>query len=234
MSTNLDLLDKEGVLLKECRKCAAPLGHESKIEGFQLCHTCRFCQVCNGALNPTETRIPFQKTEGTEGSIFVSHIRCSPFAPRREIPVSTVVITQAHLDYLNAFRLCIEPEVQFGVETNRQNASLASRKLVSEMDPDTLLILVARLEMFMADVSVALSRKMVSIKAIQSERDSDSQEQALSERIQANHAPKTTKKRESREATASKVLEGALGKNMALEFQLKMAALLKGPTPEKG
>lgn len=212
------------VLRSECKKCNAPLGHESKLEGFHLCREHRFCQVCHASLSPTETRIPFQ-TDETHG-MFICHIHCSPFAPSRMIPDSTVEITQSHLDYLNAYRLVLEPQVELSIEGNRQSAALASRRLITEMSPDTLLMLVARTEMFMADVSVALSRKMVSVKAIQSERDAERFVE-VEENRNAPSTPKQAKKKLNRDAQAAKVLDGVLGKDLAMDFMLKMQAALR-------
>ncbi len=219
------------VLLNECRKCSAPLGHSSKMEGFHLCPTCRYCVVCNHSLSATETRIPFPSN--SDGKPFVSHIHCSPFNASRMIPESTVTITQTHLDYLNAFRLCLEPQVEFSLETNRQNSTLASRKLISEMSSDTLLLFVARIETLMADVSVALSKNMVRVRAVQSKRDADRNDEVNAVRNQPV-TPKVVTKKLNREANAAKVFESVLGKDMALQFQLALAAKLKTPAEGNG
>lgn len=198
----------------ECKRCAAPLGMESRESGFHFCHKCRICSVCSQPLSAAETISALCNTESI-------HIRCMSRVPAN----SNGEITQDHLEYLNMFRLMISPDPNFNEKTNEDIASQTFNEWVQKAVPtaDVMILFLTKLESVMAECHRVMAQSMVRAKITISEKDRNNQEQALSERLNPR-TPKTvikvTAKKVSRSERAQHLLgmlDGNAGKTITVD-----------------
>ncbi len=149
--------------------CAAPLGHESKENGFLTCHDHRACAFCGLEVSAPEIRncfsLALDNGDGENSdSIEIKHARCSlATKPNSEFD-PTLTLKQSFYDRLNLARLMVDPDMELAISTNENNAMLRHTTFIACMTHDQLYAHQKMLEACLANVSLAIQTDKKELK----------------------------------------------------------------------
>lgn len=178
----LELLQQQEPI-KECAICQKPLGSESRDLQYRVCHEHRKCVRCMDDLYPREIELCWARLieESTEIEKPIGeclehfrpiHPRCEAVERASANPDPTLSIKQSEYDFLNLLRLALIGDPELSVETNENNAMMASERLIKDMDWDATYLHLKKLEACIAVVSIAVAPTRKELKAHIAERES--------------------------------------------------------------
>lgn len=171
--------------------CGAPLGHDSKEQGYLVCLTHRICPLCEKDLTATEVEICWRSAQKDDPanpylSLDLRHARCVILTSGSLDP--TLTIKQSEYDRLNAARLMVDPDMNLSIACNENNALLRAQafasSLVENMSFDKAYVHLKMLEACVAAVNVFIAKQdRAAIKARASERESVNFKKAQAEAL---------------------------------------------------
>lgn len=169
----------------ECKRCKAPLGKESRDQGYHFCHKCRICTVCNHAVSPSESASALTDTE-------TMCIRCMPSPPFHS---ENNEVTPEHLEYLNMYRLMMVPDIELSEQSNSQIACNTFNQWITRVEPtaDVMVLMLTKLESVLAECHRVMATSKIKGKIQITARDAKKYNEALQEREQPT-APKAVNK----------------------------------------
>jgi hypothetical protein len=106
-----------------------------------------------GSLSPSDEPLTNESSK-----ILVYHPYCHTQKLEADFKNKPVIITQGHLDMLNAANLLFKPNLELSVQTNQKQAEYQSHKFIHEMTLEEKFIALKRLEAVAAMWSIALSK----------------------------------------------------------------------------
>lgn len=159
-----------------CTACTAPLGQDSRDSGYTLCHTHRRCTICEVDLTPVESQyVSENKLE--------ANIRCAQcyaleryamqVNPSGETPTKKelVTISKAEYDLLNLARRLCTPLPNLSKETNEQDAVIANAQWIANMNTESIILHMRRMQAIAGGCHVALLKAKSDIKQVEREMD---------------------------------------------------------------
>lgn len=137
---------------------------------------------------------------GIKPKVIVYHPYCHTVKLENDFKNKPVVITQGHLDMLNAANLLFRAKTDLSVSTNQKEAEHMSHKFIHEMTLEEKFISLKRLEAVVAMWSIALSKDKarIQIQLDEKERIKHKELQQTGDRLEYE------KKREKKLNTARK------------------------------
>jgi hypothetical protein len=184
--------------ISSCLVCDKPLGQESKDGDWRTCHEHRKCQVCGELLSRIEIHLAHASAQdealadGNQDTPFkdlmlrfLAHARCQLGTDRRKTADQDplVLVRQSYLDWLNAFRLFCQPQMELSQDTNEKQADLACIPLILNMTQDEKFMFLCRMESGAAHVGLACKADKKAIKermdAYEAKKFKEAQKQAL-------------------------------------------------------
>jgi|SRR5215471_15889560 len=182
----------------ECLVCHKPLGYDSKMHGYMLCHEHLKCEDCGDEVNVVEAEWCLKKykqeckecdAENIPYHEFkVYHTRC--YALRYK-PTQTV--TQEELDKLNLCRLMIEPDLERDFTSNENEAFRQSERYVADMNFEQKCRHEAKLQACLAQVQIAIRKdphyKKESLAEREKTRYNNARKEALTSSRPASKTP---------------------------------------------
>lgn len=150
-----------------------------------------------------------------KSKVIVYHPYCHSCKLEEDFKNKPVVITQGHLDMLNAANLLFRAKTDLSVSTNQKEAEHMSHKFIHEMTLEEKFISLKRLEAVAAMWSIALSKDKarIQIQLDEKERIKHKELQQVGDKLEYE------KKREKRNVSA------ALAGNLTPEEKQKEKAI---------
>ena len=152
---------------RPCLICDLPLGDFEISTSKEWHANCQICLYCSKEINLTVV------TEcQREGRPF-SHRHCWIRRNEEELRKRPVEVTQGHLDYLNIYRLMLEPKVDLSTDTNQNDADIQFRgyRNLHEMTFEEVFLFGKRAEAVAAACLLIIADKKDKIKTERQERD---------------------------------------------------------------
>lgn len=149
----------------QCKVCSLPFP-EPCPSWMTIHDECKLCMYCNHevGIELIEKRLRDHSASSRDSVLEPStkpeifHDYCKNQKLENDFKNHPVVITQAHLDMLNAVNLMFRPNTDLSLMTNQKEAELHSHKFVHEMTLEEKFITLKRLEAVAAMWSIALSK----------------------------------------------------------------------------
>jgi hypothetical protein len=182
--------------VSECLICQKPLGQGTKDAQIPFCHTCRNCTECGAPLGPTECRLVVEEADETlklEGAAeyTIKHSRCSTLHRKNGDEDPSVLVKQSYLNYLNACRLLIEPNMDLSEETNEKDAEVKCHQApIVSMSFEQKFITLRRMQACVAHLALATRAKMKDVQATLDKKERAKWEAAQKE-AQTSARPKS-------------------------------------------
>ena len=188
--------------------CSA--GHEVlRTSGF--CKICAVCSICQKDLTVAEYEWCLRTNAKSEDEPIFEHPGCLRQVEKEQLASETATVPRRILDKLNAYRLLLEPNMSWGINTNQMDAQFSTQRFIHQSTPEEIVMMLARAEAMCAALSLATrkDRKPIEIR-IKQKQTADFQEAAA--RRKESATPKTVAKVErkilSKEDKAVAVLLG--------------------------
>lgn len=123
----------------------------------------------DGELSPEELTMPLNPDgliidRNPKPKVIVYHPYCHSRKLEEDFKNKPVIITQGHLDMLNAANLLFRAKTDLSVSTNQKEAEFMSHKFIHEMTLEEKFISLKRLEAVAAMWSIALSKDKARIQ----------------------------------------------------------------------
>ncbi len=157
--------------ISECLICSKPLGQATKDAQIPFCHACRNCSSCGSPLGPHECQLVLEEFEENKGNSevtlksLVMHARCSSLSRKNGDEDPSVLVKQSYLNYLNACRLLIEPNMDLSVETNEKDAEVKCfAPPIAQLSFEEKFVVLRRMQSCVAHISIAVRAKMKDVK----------------------------------------------------------------------
>jgi hypothetical protein len=196
----------------ECSICHTEKSEPIEFNLFhQSCATCKYCTHDCG-LEIIQKRL--KETESGE-PVVIYHDYCHSKKLEEDFKNKPVIITQGHLDMLNAANLMFRAKLDLSVETNQKEAEWMSNKYIHEMELDEKFITLKRLEAVAAMWSIALSKDKARIQIQLDEK----------ERIKYKELKQQGDRLEYEKKRETKSVRAALAGNLTPEEKLREKAI---------
>lgn len=183
--------------------------------------TCDRCIYCNETVQFSDIQklARLRAEVADNGKFSVYHQHCKNEALEKDFKSRPVIITQEHLDYLNASNLMFKANLQLSVETNQQEAEIRSREWIFQMSLEEKFIVLRRMEAVTAMLSIALSKEKqkIQIKLDELKRVGLKDLQQVEERIEIEKERIAKRKREEMKLSpAARAREKSITAMMAI------------------
>jgi len=143
---------KDLPIYENCLICNEPMEEFFKKLHWKFHERCMNCHYC-GHLVQLEIVEKLHKS-----SKIICHQPCEDKHFEQEFKNKPVLVTQAHLDFLNKVNLMFAANLELSPETNQKEAALMASLWAVDMKLDQLFITVKRMEAITASLSIVLSR----------------------------------------------------------------------------
>lgn len=159
--------------VSECLICSKPLGQSTKDAQIPFCHSCRNCTECGSPLGTTDCKLVMEEYEEVESSKcetplkdLIKHSRCSSLHRKNGEEDPSVLVKQSYLNYLNACRLLIEPNMDLSPETNEKDAEVKCFAApIASLSFEEKFVVLRRMQSCVAHLSIAVRSKMKDVQA---------------------------------------------------------------------
>lgn len=148
---------------KNCRICNEPMEEFFYKLRWEFHERCMNCHYCGKQVQLEIVQKRFKNKQ------LICHQPCEDKFYEQEFKNKPVIVTQAHLDFLNKVNLMFAANLELSPETNQKEAALMASLWAVDMKLDQLFITVKRMEAITASLSIVLSKdKSKAISMIQS------------------------------------------------------------------